>query len=434
MKPPKFLALMAQRAALHAEAQKLLGGENPSAEDLAKANDILKAQLPAIDSQIATYEALFEADRTAPAAITVRPRSEDDPKRGFSSMADFASAVRRTSPGAGVRPVYDPRLLAIAGADGIADPQRIGAAPSGQMEEGGTAGEGYLVPPEMRAEIWKLVFDDEGLLEFLQPEPTSSNAVKFNKDETTPWGASGVQAVWVDAGEQLTKSKTAAQRGTNELYRLAAYVLVDDNLEEDAPNLSNKLTVGAAGAINWKAEEAAMFGDGVGKPWGWMGSSALVTQTKETSQVAATIVTKNVSKMFSRCLNPTMAAWLCSKEILPQLMELTIGNQPVWTPPSTGLHGAPGGLLLGRPVKFSRHCQVLGTKGDIQLVDPSGYLLNIKTGGIKYASSIHLFFDYAVNAHRWMFRIGGTPILTTAVTPPKGANTESHFVTLETRA
>lgn len=177
-----------------------------------------------------------------------------------------------------------------------------------------------------------------------------------------------------------------------------------------------------------------MFGDGVGKPLGWMSSSGpLVTQAIEGGQATATIVTKNISKMYSRCLNPQFAAWIASKETLPQIMELAIGNQPIWTPPVSGFAQSPGGFLLGRPVKFSRHCQVLGTVGDIQLVDPTGYLLNIKTGGIKFDSSIHLYFDYAVNAYRWMFRIGGQPILSAAMSPAKGSNTESHFVTLAAR-
>ena len=60
-------------------------------------------------------------------------------------------------------------------------------------------------------------------------------------------------------------------------------------------------------------------------------------------------------------------------------------------------------------------------------------VINIKTGGVKFAASIHLFFDFAVNAYRWMFRIGGQPILSAPVSPAKGSDTESHFVTLATR-
>jgi len=435
----RYKQLQVKRGSLIEAAKKLLGQDNPSAEDTAQANRLLTVDLKAIDEELATFEALFQAERTAPDSAVLRatgagaPDARDanrDPMRGFRDMADFALAVKKAGPGPiGANSGADPRLLTLS--DRL--PHNIGAAPTGYMEEGGTVGEGYLVPPEMRAEIWKLIFDSEGVLEFLQPEPTSSNAVKFTKDETTPWGSAGVQAVWVDAGEQLTVSKHTTKQTMNVLYRLAAYVLATDELDEDAPNLGSKLTVGAAAAINWKAEEACMFGDGVGKPLGWMKANCLVTQAAEGGQTAGTIVTKNISKMFSRCLNPTLAKWFASKDTLPQLMELAIGNQPIWTPPVSGFAQAPGGFLLGRAVQFSRHCQVLGTVGDIQLVDPTGYLLNIKTGGIKFASSIHLFFDYAINAYRWMFRIGGQPILSAAASPAKGSNTESHFVTLAAR-
>jgi HK97 family phage major capsid protein len=424
--PPKYAALLQTRAELAKRSEALQKDPEATLEQI----NALTAQLKENAAEIDAWTQLQEAAKAAPAtaSISVTDNREKDPKCGFRDMADFALSVRKASPGRGPT-VTDPRLALV----NAIDRAEIGAAPSGYMEENGTVGEGYLVPPEMRQEIWTLVLGDEGILSFLQPEPTSSSAVKFTKDETTPWGAAGVQALWVDAGEQLTASKDATKQALNALYRLAAFVLATDELDTDAPNLASRLTVGAASAINWKAEEACMFGDGVGKPLGWLKGPGLVTQAIEAGQATATIVVNNISKMFARSLNPTQSAWFASKETLPQLMTLTIGNQPIWTPPVAGLRDAPGGFLLGRPVKFSRHCQVLGTVGDIQLVDPTGYILNIRTGGIAYASSIHLFFDYAVNAYRWMFRLGGQPILSAAMSPAKGANTESHFVTLAAR-
>jgi HK97 family phage major capsid protein len=439
----KYKALIQERADLVKKAEGILAKDAPTPEEIAEAQAITTGandkpgKLAAIDALLAQHAVLQEAERTAPAASTasseVTPRVERDPKRGFRSIGEFARTVMRACPHEGGRIEVDPRLSLISVADGEG-PSRIGAAPSDPMSENGSVGEGYLVPMEFRQEIWKLVFKPEGILEFLQPEPTNSNAVGFTKDETTPWGTAGVQAKWLDAGEQFTRSKQGTKAGTNKLYKLGAFVEAEEELLEDAPRLESRLTVAAAAAITWKAEEALFNGDGVGKPLGFSKSPALVSVAKKAGQAADTIVAENPLAMYARALNPELSKWFTTKAAITQFGVMTIGNQPIWTPPVSGMKEAPGGFLLGLPVGYSRHCEVLGDKGDIYLVDPTGYLLNIKTGGIRFASSIHLWFDFATTCFRWMFRIGGTPILSAAVTPAKGSDTESHFITLDARA
>lgn len=345
--------------------------------------------------------------------------NEPDPAKtaGFKSMAEFAVAVRNAS-----------------GVDGVVD-QRL-AAPANYHENGGSAGEGFLVPAVWREDIWRLVFGEFSLLSAIMPEPTSKNSVGVPKDETTPWGATGVQAYWRNEASQMSASKADIEAEMVSLHQLYAMVQATDELLSDAPRLQNHLTVKAAEAIRWKASDAIMWGDGTGKPLGFMNAGSLVTQAKETSQAAATIVAANVSKMYSRLLfgagNPF---WMANSDTLPQLMGMTIGDQPIWTPPSQGFAQAPGGFLLGRPIVLNEHNQTVGTLGDIALVNPAGYLGLVKEGGgLDFASSIHLYFDYGIEAFRWTFRLGGRPHLKNAVSPARGSTTKSHFVALATRS
>lgn len=345
--------------------------------------------------------------------------NEPDPERtaGFKSLAEFAHAVRTHVTGHGT----DERL----------------AAPSNYHENAGSAGEGFVVPTMWREDIWRLVFADFDLLTAVSPEPTSRNSVGVPKDVTTPWGASGVQAYWRGEGDQMTASKAAIDPETVRLHELYAFIQATDELLDDAPRLSNHLTMKAAEAIRWKASDAIMWGDGTGKPLGFMNSTALVSQAKESGQAASTIVANNVSKMYSRMLfaGGGNAFWLANADTLPQLMGMTIGDQPIWTPPNQGYTQAPGGFLLGRPLVLSEHPQTVGTVGDIVLVNPAGYLALVKEGGgIDFASSIHLFFDYGVQAFRWTFRLGGRPYMTAPVSPARGSSTKSHFVALATRS
>jgi HK97 family phage major capsid protein len=450
----RYHALQQQRLALQDEGKKLRGLEEPTDEQVARLSAI-PGELDALDAQIQPYEALMERDREGSAAtipigpnssIAVRDRSEDDPRRGFANLADFATTVVRRSPAAAARngTQVDPRLIASARLDGalaLADDGvgGIGAAPTGYHQEGhGSSGEGYMVPPEFRQEIWSLVFADDDLLALTKPETTSSNGFDWIADESTPWGTTGIQAYWLAEGAQKISSKASLSPRQFRLHKLAALVLATDELLEDAPRLNSRLTSGAARAIQWKASDAVMWGTGAGQPLGWHHASnpSLISVAKETSQAAATIVPKNILKMYSRMLDMPGSRWLwlANRNIVPELVDLKLGNEPSWTAQNGGLREAPSGVLLGIPIRFTNHASTLGTKGDLQLVDFAGYYAAIKSGGIQFATSIHLYFDYDISAFRWVFRLGGQPFLSAPVTPANGNTTQSQFITLDTRA
>lgn len=353
--------------------------------------------------------------QTAP--VTVRDNRLDDPNSGFTDLAEFSLAVRGACLPGGMR---DNRLNVLG-------------APSSPHKEGGSS-DGYMVPTAMRNSIYDLVFANElDLLNMVDSEPTSGNSVQMLRDETTPWGSTGIRANWAAEGSQLTESNLETEGSELKLHKLYAFVTATEELLEDAPRLNNRLTRGAARAINWKANEAIIYGTGAGQPLGFFNSSALVTVAKESGQAADTIVAANLSKMYSRNLNPGRGVWIANSDTLPQLVGLTIGDQPVYTLPQSGLTSAPNGTLFGRPLLFTEQCKTLGDAGDIMFIDPMGYYLARKMS-VNSASSIHLYFDYDVQAFRWTFRIGGQPYLSAAVSPKNGSSTKSHFVTVAARA
>ena len=188
-------------------------------------------------------------------------------------------------------------------------------------------------------------------------------------------------------------------------------------------------------ALGLLVDDAIIDGDGVGKPLGYMRSGALVTVNKEAGQAADTLVAANVAKMYARMLGDGIGRshWRINSDVLPQLMTMTLGTEPIWMPPTSSFQDAPGGYLFGRPVRMSEHSATIGDLGDIALIDPKGYFGLTKEGGVKFASSIHLYFDYGTQAFRWTIRFGGQPHLKAPVSPAKGASTKSHFVTLEAR-
>lgn len=426
------------------EAYNALAAKDaPSDDDTAKI-ETLNTRIEALTTDIAETEGKITAEETrldrdalfappatpAPTPARAATPGEQDPelRGGFATMADFGRAVMSAAPGNPAQSM-DPRLAAMYQAPAM------GAAPANFHQEGGAA-EGYMVPAAFREEIWQLVLGEDSFLPMTDLEPTEKNAVQLLADETTPWGSTGIIASWRSEGVQMSASKMVTEGRHVQLHEMFVFVLATDELLEDAPRLTNRLTVKAAEAIRWKADDAIPYGTGAGQPLGYFNSGALISVAKETSQVADTVVVGNVTKMFSRMLSGSVkrAFWLTNSDVIPQLMTLIIGNQPMWAMPGSGMANAPGGFLLGRPILLTEHARTIGDKGDLQFVDFKGYYAANKRSGVKFDSSIHLFFDFGIQAFRWTFRLAGQPFLSAPVAAANGPNTKSHFVTLDERA
>jgi HK97 family phage major capsid protein len=403
-------------AALEAQLEKV-NGDIRIAEDLADRRSRLK---PVSRGNVA------EMEREPQRAGVNLPKvsREVDPTGGFANLGEFAMAVMRANPqNAGYS--VDQRLGALYQS----------ADPTGYHREAGST-EGFMVPPEFRNQIWDLVFGDENLITQTDIEPTAANQVEWLADEATPWGGGGITARWRTEASQMSPQQISTATRMLALHELYCFVTATDELLEDAPRLNARLTGKAAQAIAWTIDDTVIWGNGVGKPLGYMNSPALVTVAKESGQAADSVTVMNFANMFSRMIGGSIgrAQWLMNSDVLPQLIGMTLNGHPIWTPPATGIAGAPGGMLLGRPVKLSEHCKSLGDKGDIQLVDLKGFYAARKASGLKFASSIHLYFDYGIQAFRWTIKLGGQPHLSAPISPAHGSSTKSHFVTLAERA
>ena len=397
--------------------------------------DTLEAEVTALDGQIAAEEAKSRRGAlfTAPSRAALgagRTVGEPDPVRtaGFRSLGEFAGAVVRSTMGH-----HDDRLA--GGANG-----ELGAtAATGSFNaNGGGAGEGFLVPPEYSQQVYDIAFEATDLLGMSQPEPTSSNAVFKPKDETTPWGAVGVQAAWRSEGSQMIASKAVVSGELLALHELYAFCAASQEVLSDAPMLGDRLTRQAGNAISWKASDSIMWGDGAGKPLGFMKAPALIAIAKDANQAAKTLSVSNLANMLAAVLRVGgQPMWMINPDVIPQLVALTIPGTtiPAYLPNNQPLKDNPyEGALLGYPVLFTEHCQTLGTVGDVVCANlKGGYYSVTKGGGVDMATSIHLYFDQNLTAFRWTFRLTGQPFLSKPVQPANGGRTKSHFVALATR-
>lgn len=351
--------------------------------------------------------------RTIPATARLDPRTF-----GFKHLGEFAHVVRHSA-------------FRDEGAT-----NRLLAMNEGVGEDGG-----FLVPPEFRDSIMKVVEGEESLLSRCDMSQTARNSVTQNMDETTPWGTAGINVYWEGEGQSTTTTGAKLSQTTLRLNKLFARVDVSDELLEDAPQLDNYLRVKTPEVMTSVINLAIISGNGVGKPLGFMNSGCLVTVAAETSQPADTFHHRNAVKMMSRMYAPSWprSVWLMNQDVMPQLhlMSFRDGTStpvPVYLPPSSLLAGAPFGTLLGRPILPLQGMETLGDLGDIALCDMTKYRAISKTGGARVETSIHLKFDTDEMAYRFIFRLAGSPWWSKAISPRDGSNTLSCFVTLATRA
>lgn len=363
--------------------------------------------------------------------IETHDNAEDDPTLGFKSIGEQCQMIAKWC-----RPESRPAV------EGDERMKRLLAAstkaPTTYANEGLGPDGGFLLAPSFANTVLMHDFFDESLLAKTDKYETASNNQTIPKDETTPWGTSGIQAYWAGEATQLTQSKIKVGQDNLVLHKLTVLVPVtNEQLDDTFVGLGQYVGRQASQRIMWKCDDAIVNGTGAGQPLGFLNSGALVSQAKETAQTAATINFTNVSKMLGHMPleNGTNLAWLAHPSALPQLMTMTNGNNSLWIASGEVESKGPRlGRFLGLPLYVSQHCQGVGTQGDIYLVDFSKYLSLTKGDGVQTAMSMHLFFDYDVSAFRFIFRMAGQPWLQNAITSAYGSYSMSPFVTLDTRS
>ena len=423
----KLRALLDKKTKLLAEARGITTkaegeGRDLSAEEQTQFDGIM-AQVNAANTSIDNERALIANEaQVAIAGVTdfhVTDNIEQDPRRGFNSLGEFAKAVAQAR---------DPNK---------AIDNRLGfnaAAPTTFGNEAAGADGGFAIPPQFSSDIWRLSLGEDSLIPLTQNTEIAGNSMIFPKDETTPWGGAGVQAYWQAEAAAANQSKPALGSEALVLQKLMALVPVSNEMIDDGFAIGSYLTGMAPERITYKANEAILFGDGIGKPLGALNAAARIIQAKDSGQATATLTSTNVSNMVTRLIAGELknAIWIGNPDILTALEAMTVGNYPIFLPNQNAANGSYG-MLKGRPLQLSEHAAAFSSQGDLNLLSLKGYRTITKAGGIQTATSMHLFFDADATAFKFTFRMNGKPILSAPIVPPKSSNTRSHFISLAAR-
>lgn len=395
--------------------------------------DAAMAEANSYEPHIKRAEALMDAERagaSVPAASIGANASVGHDNREDKPFASFGEQLKAV------------RDAAVAQATGGSIDPRLMAAATGGNESIDAEG-GFLVRPEFADGILQRTYEEGQVTGRCQTVPMASNRLVLNAlDEdsrATGQRYGGIQVFRVAEAAAYAASQPKFRQLTLTANKLIGLMYATDEILEDTNALASWAGQNFPKAFAFQLDDEAINGSGAGQMLGVLNSGAAIVVAEEAAQAAATIVTQNVLKMFSRLWAPSRknAAWFINQDVEQQLYSLTLGSgtavELLYTPAGYKNNGTQYGMLMGRPVIPIEQAATLGTQGDIILADMNQYLLGQKSG-LKADSSIHVQFLTGQQVFRWTLRNDGQPIPKKPLTPYKGANTLSPFVTLATRA
>jgi len=401
--------------------------EAPAEEEEITAASLNSAVQLAVDRGLANMKKTGKRSKKAFQITGGDFRNDDKARFGWKTVGEHLTAVRNAAMNLGT----DHRLHTL--------PKGLKA--TGMSSHVSSDG-GFLIPPEFSDRIMDIAHQEDVLFAKTDKMVTTAASTKVNALHETSRAAGsrrgGVRGYWLGEGGTFTGSKPTFRQLTMEPHKLTVLMYATDEQLDDTPNLEQLVSRFAGEEIAFMTGDAIINGTGAGQPLGLLNAGCTVSVAKEGLQGAATIEKENIDKMWARMHAPSRqsAVWLINQDVESELERLAAnvgtGGVPVYLP-AGGITDTPNSRLKGREVLVTEFQPTLGTVGDIMLVDLSQYL-TVTKGDVTSDTSIHVQFTTGETAFRFTFRVDGQPWWSAALTPFKGTNTLSPFISLATRA
>lgn len=337
---------------------------------------------------------------------TARMQGGQKEKTDLKEFGDFVTAVR-----------FDPRNSGL----------EVRAEAGQTMGEGAEGG--FVIPPRFIPQIKQLAIADTIIRPRATVIPAGSppdQTITFPAlDQSTAYGVySGVAVAWIGEGEEKPETHGHFREISLTPNEVAATMYITDKLLRNAPAVGAIIQKLMGAAIVGAEETAFRSGNGVGRPLGFQNCAATIDIARTT---ASTIVYADLIKMLVAASQSGSPTWIASRTILPALMTMVDGaNHLLWQP--NAVVGQPS-TLLGIPLLFENRAPVLGSAGDLALVDLSYYL--IKDGsGPSISMSEHVRFTSNQTCVKIYWNVDGKCWLNTPMLLEDGVTQVSPFVLL----
>jgi HK97 family phage major capsid protein len=303
---------------------------------------------------------------------------------------------------------------------------------------------GFLIPEEVRAEILSVSLEKAVVRPKAQVVPLTTGKMRWPVvDFTTEVGEvfGGIIMSWLDEGQTIPESSASFAALELIAHKLGGLASLPNELIRDARALEAWLRQALPAAITHFEDIGFLKGNGVKKPLGALhpDNPALIVVGDQTGQSTPSITWINVLSMLARLLPDSYAdaEWIITPDALPEIFTMALpvgtGGSAVMVGEGTGSQRLPTSML-GIPITWSRKAPaVLGTQGDISLVDNSKYVIG-DTEAMSLDTSEHSSFRSDKTDFRIITRVDGQPGMVGPLTPENGGPTLSAWVQLETRS
>lgn len=414
-----------QIKALYDKAAEILGNAEASAEELARA-DALMRQADELKAR-ATQYAELEAKR---AEVVEAARQEESKRREepaqFKDWTEFLVATwRAKSRGPNAR--TDPRLkwFGESGED---------KAMSGEAGADG----GFLIPPDYRAQLYAAVAEGSLVRNGATVIPMASRTVDIPAVEQgkvvegQPSWFGGLSFHWVGEGSEKPESQPEFRMISLKAKKLVGYTTSSDELVADsAISIGGFLSgpMGFAGGIRFMEDYAFLRGTGGGMPLGILPAPVTIHVPRQTGD---SIEYLDLLNMMERCLTLDGAVWIANRMTLATLMQMEgpSGNPTyLWGSAAAGVPTT----LLGLPIRWTEKLPRLGSTGDILLANLPYYLIGDRQATTVEATQYDRW-RYDETSWRVVHRADGQPWLDEPIPliDAEGADdTISPFVVLD---
>ncbi len=295
---------------------------------------------------------------------------------------------------------------------------------------------GVFVPEQYAAAIYNAALEGSVVRSRAQVIPMTSDRLNVpilvdSNRGTNLFG--GVTLTWLaeQAAEFATTAGVALGRVGLTAHKAVATCYVSNELEQDYDALGSVLTRSFGEGVRFYEDDKFIWGTGSGQPLGVMNAASLISVTRAGGFVVPG--SGDFGSMAGRFLPGSWrnAVWVANQKCLTTWA----GNVATSGANTYGAIDLSSMKILGRPLVISEHCTAAGATGDLVLADFSQYVIGdrgMTISASRHASYSSSTYGWPVDQTLWklVLRVDGQPLLPAAITPQRGGETLSSFVTL----
>ncbi|MCY4122539.1 MAG: phage major capsid protein [Acidobacteria bacterium] len=299
---------------------------------------------------------------------------------------------------------------------------------------------GALVPEEFRAELMQLIMPELNLRQRCTVLPMGSSTMTLpalrdtSRAGRTLYG--GIRMYYTRPGQDIQRSQFRTRAITLRAKSLKGLLYLPNELIADSfVTLPALLTILLANARRFADDYDFLLGDGAGEPLGITNSDALIRTTRADSDGGFTL--EDLGIMESRLLpqSEDAAVYIAHTSMKRDIINVAaqLGGNRVEDVEQRRL----GRFLNARPVLYTDMAGPRATASgegadSIMLLDLSFYLIGDRQMESFFMSE-HAGMDDDETGFRWTSRQDGQPWIDRPVTPARGTETLSPFVSLGAR-